>query len=206
MATRRTSAKAGRERDAASEFWPFSLRVYGQPEVAAACLGLQERHGLDVNLLLLACWLGASGRGALGEPAWADLCAQVATWQRQVVLPLRQVRQCLKGMLPNGGPQGRGANADPIASLRRAVGECELDAEYLEQLMLERAVAMAGGDTAPVGAPFEAGAANLLAYLAVCGVEAGGELRPLSQLLAAAFPENEAQTVSARLQAALTAS
>jgi len=199
MGARRTSNKTGRERDAASEFWPFSLRVYGRPEAAAACLGLQERHGLDVNLLLLACWLGASGRGALGEPAWTDLCAQVATWQGQVVVPLRQVRQRLKGMLAAGAS----ANADPIASLRRAVGECELDAECLEQLMLERAVAMTGSGAARAGASCEAAAANLLAYLAVCGVEAAGELRPLSQLLAAAFPDDTSETVAARLEAAL---
>lgn len=183
-----------------SAFWDFSLAVYGRPEVAAACLGLQDRHGLDVNLLLLACWLGASGRGALGQPAWQDLCAQVAVWQGQVVGPLREVRRRLKGMLPADAS----ANADPIAALRRAVADCELDAERLEQLMLERAVAMAdkaGLEQDDAEVRCGAAIANLCAYLAVAGVDATGERRALSVLLGAAFTEFAPNRLAERLEA-----
>ena len=42
-------------------FWAFSLEVYGRPGVAPACLALQDRHGLDVNLLLFCCWAASQG-------------------------------------------------------------------------------------------------------------------------------------------------
>jgi len=32
-----------------SSFWTFSLSVYGQPGVPAACLTLQDEGGADVN-------------------------------------------------------------------------------------------------------------------------------------------------------------
>ncbi|MGE4220898.1 MAG: TIGR02444 family protein, partial [Alphaproteobacteria bacterium] len=44
--------------------WPFSLSVYARPGVAEACLALQARRGLDVNLLLWCGWRAAVGVGA----------------------------------------------------------------------------------------------------------------------------------------------
>ena len=42
-------------------FWIYSLSTYGQENIAAGCLVLQDRFGLDVNLVLLCCWLGSRG-------------------------------------------------------------------------------------------------------------------------------------------------
>lgn len=116
----------------ASAFWDFSRRVYAAPEVAGACLALQQRCAVDVNLLLLGAWLGATGRGVLSEADWRDLGAQVEAWQRQVVGGLRGVRTWLKAML--------GGGSELVNALRKSVLACELDAEHLEQLMLEQAV------------------------------------------------------------------
>ena len=41
---------------AGSPFWRFSLRFYRLPEVADACITLQEQAGVDVNLLLFLLW------------------------------------------------------------------------------------------------------------------------------------------------------
>lgn len=112
--------------------WDYAVALYARPEVAGACLSLQARSGADVNLLLLACWLGDSGRGVPGAAAWRDLQAQVAVWQRQVITPLRAVRDQLKAMTAGGSTLTQ--------SLRRAVSGCELDAEHIELLMLEQAV------------------------------------------------------------------
>ena len=60
-------------------FWDFSLEAYARPGVAPACLDLQERHGADVNLLLFACWLSASGRGALDAALLAAARRKVET-------------------------------------------------------------------------------------------------------------------------------
>ncbi|MCG8546534.1 MAG: TIGR02444 family protein, partial [Alphaproteobacteria bacterium] len=32
-------------------FWNFSLRAYARPGVADACIRLQDRYGVDVNVL-----------------------------------------------------------------------------------------------------------------------------------------------------------
>ena len=39
-----------RSRD--NPFWNYSLALYARAEVAKTCLALQDRLGLDVNLLL----------------------------------------------------------------------------------------------------------------------------------------------------------
>ena len=46
-------------------FWDYSLDVYMQDKVGAACIDLQERYQLDVNVLLFCLWFGASDRGRL---------------------------------------------------------------------------------------------------------------------------------------------
>jgi uncharacterized protein (TIGR02444 family) len=160
-----------------SPFWSFSLAFYRKPGVAEACLALQERHGIDVNLLLAAMFAGASGR-ALTADAWALLEGAVGAYHREVVQPLRAARRALK-------PLDAGS---PVASqLRSAVKAAELDAEHLEQLMIEAALAghPAGGQ-APPGAGLAA--ANALAYLAAARVAADATDQAMIQRLAAAIP------------------
>jgi len=88
----------------ADEFWDFSLALYGRPEVAAACLRLQDAHGLDVNLLLLCCFLARSGRGRLSAAALAAAEARIAPWRASVLTPLREARRALKTMNAAGAP------------------------------------------------------------------------------------------------------
>ena len=42
-------------------FWDFSVALYSKPGVGAACLGLQDRHEIDVNILMFCLWMGAAG-------------------------------------------------------------------------------------------------------------------------------------------------
>jgi len=123
-------------------FWTFSLAVYAMEGVAPACLRLQDRHGLDVNLLLYCCW--AARRGvAFDAPAMARLGALTADWTAEIVQPLRAVRRALKGgfeAMPEAG----------CAALRDAVAALELDAERLEQDVLAAALPPpAPGATSP---------------------------------------------------------
>jgi uncharacterized protein (TIGR02444 family) len=113
----------------AGSFWAWSLEIYARPGVAEACLALQDRRGADVNLLLLGLWLATRGRTLPPETA-AALADQAATWQREVVRPLRDVRRGLKRR--DGDPA--------VAALRREVAAVELAAERLEQTELERQV------------------------------------------------------------------
>lgn len=110
-------------------FWAWSVEVYGRPDVAAACQALQDRHGIDVNLLLLGLWLAVRGEAMTAEAA-RELAAYAAGWQQEVVRPLRGVRRRLKS----------GDDAPALAELRRNVAAVELAAERLEQDELARRV------------------------------------------------------------------
>jgi uncharacterized protein (TIGR02444 family) len=136
-------------------FWNFSLRVYGSEGVAPACLVLQEAHGIDVNVLLLCCWLGASGRGAVGQDGIGGIVETVSAWHGEIVRGLRAVRKRLKK--PVGGE-----DRDLALSIRKQVQKIEIDAEHIEQLMLA-----AAAETLPAAAsgdPAEDAHANAEAY------------------------------------------
>lgn len=176
-----------------SAFWTYSLEIYGRPGVERACLELQRRHDLDVNLLLLCCWLGARGI-TLDRPALSRARAAATTWQREVVRPLRAIRVRLKDRLartePGSVPE---AWPDLAARLRAQILALELDGEHLEQLALEGATA----ESAPAAAPGPGLACRNLAR--IWRFEAAD--RPaLETLLRAAFPE----AGGAGIEAALT--
>ncbi|MEX2629461.1 MAG: TIGR02444 family protein [Tistlia sp.] len=129
-------------------FWAFSLATYGRPGVAEACLALQDRLGLDVNLLLFCLWAGRCGH-RLSATELAALATAAGPWQQGVVVPLRGVRRRLKGA------------ADPAQeALRQRIKRDELEAERLEQELLHRALPLAPGVDDPAAAR-----ANLLAFV-----------------------------------------
>jgi len=82
--------------DPGQDFWDYSLTVYGREGVASACLALQNRHGLDVNLLLFCGWSGAQGV-SLEAAELAALDELMRPWRESAVEPLRGVRRWLKG-------------------------------------------------------------------------------------------------------------
>jgi uncharacterized protein (TIGR02444 family) len=115
--------------DAAAEFWRFSLAIYSEPNVAPACLVLQDQFGRDVNLALYCCWLGASGRGRLARAALDEADRAIVPWRHQVVEPFRAARRAIKKA---GLPA-----SDALYAKAKAV---ELDAErLLQRLLVERA-------------------------------------------------------------------
>src|SRR5262245_54106329 len=105
--------------------WPFARALYARTGVAEACLDLQHRHGADVDLLIYAVWLGASGRGVVAPADLAGLRAAAASWHADIVLALRSVRRRLK--LPFGH-----APAPETGGLSRLVLDAEIDAERLQ--------------------------------------------------------------------------
>lgn len=162
------------------ELKSFAMRVYAEPGVEACCLELQDSHGLNVNLILLALWLGSTGKGVAGERLWRTVVDETTRWDADAVRPLRAVRRRLRASASEDGG---------VDALRRCVAECELAAEYLLLDRLEgrfEAAAVAnlhGRHTA------EDAASNLWAY-----VNAAGRALPssavglLANLLTAVFP------------------
>jgi len=76
-------------------FWSFAVATYGKPGVAAACLALQDRHGADVNLLLLALYYAENGWRL--DPAEARVLRGVSDdLQGRFLRPQRKIRRGLK--------------------------------------------------------------------------------------------------------------
>lgn len=106
------------------DLWNFALQLYARPGVEAACLALQE-EGADVCLLLAARWLEA--RGVTCTPERCDALRNLAEpWQRDVVMPLRRLRQDWRDGAQQDGQR---------AALRQRLKDLELDAE---RALLER--------------------------------------------------------------------
>jgi len=47
--------------------WRFSVAFYARPGISGALIALQDRAGVDVNLMLFALWLGVSASGRLSN-------------------------------------------------------------------------------------------------------------------------------------------
>ena len=77
--------------------WRFSLAFYDRPGVPEALIALQDRAGLDVNLILFALWLGVSGRCRLSRAGLATAERAARPIRAEIVEPLRALRRRLKG-------------------------------------------------------------------------------------------------------------
>jgi uncharacterized protein (TIGR02444 family) len=116
----------------ANAFWDFSLKTYAAPGVADECLSLQDRFGIDVNLLLFSAYMGARGI-VLTRDDIAQISTAVQDWHEQVVKPLRNVRRATKQILELRAASAR----EPVKSLRHQVKGLELESEKIEQDMLD---------------------------------------------------------------------
>ncbi len=112
-----------------SPFWSFSLAIYGAPGVQEECLHLQERYGVDVNVLLFCAYVGAAYGALLSDGDVRAAVAATRDWNRAIVGSLREARRALK-------PLAADASA-PAAALRTVVKGAELEAERIEQMTLE---------------------------------------------------------------------
>jgi uncharacterized protein (TIGR02444 family) len=163
--------------------WDFAIRLYGAPGCAPACLELQERHGIDVTLMLFCLWLGATR----GEPIDARLPAlsrAAEEWRRSAVLPIRAARKWLKG---------EAKTAEAAAALYQVVLSAEIDCEHGELLTLARLAETDGAGSGRGPSP-DAAAEGLAAFFAASGVRPSATDRAaIGALLAAAETEIGAQ-------------
>ena len=162
-------------------FWDFSVTTYRKPGVADACLSLQDRHGLDINVLLYCCWFGWT-RGALDEETFNTALSFAEPWANEVVRPLRAARTWMKVT----GCNSSGVAEDDCMALRDRIKAVEFEAEHLQQATLEELTPRATEPPA-AGERLTAAASNLRQYLNHCGtrLDGGPSLLELSQIVAA---------------------
>ena len=180
-------------------FWNFSLRIYGSDDVPAACIALQERRGIDVNLLLFSAWIGESGRGVLAESDLEAALAATATWNLDIVCALRLVRNRLKGGMPPI-PTGRSD------VLRKMILEIEVKSEHVEQIALAAAVMHPADPTLAGERRGDDAVANVTAYFRRHGFTADAEdARHVAIVLDPAFPEIDRAALAEKFRAEATA-
>jgi uncharacterized protein (TIGR02444 family) len=107
--------------------WQFSLAFYATPSVTRALIALQDKDGLDVNLMLFALWLGLSGRGRLDSDGLRAAELVAGAIRADVVGPLRALRRNLQ----------QNPDAD-VQRLRDGIKALELAAERVVQSRLAR--------------------------------------------------------------------
>jgi len=131
-------------------FWTWSNDVYRKTGASDRLIALQDAAGLDVNIALWCAWVGLET--GLARPKDIRRAAAAADdWASDVVGPIRAARRALKS-----APD----EADGADALRKQVKKIELEAERIEQTLLER---LAPQDPQGPAGP-EAAVANLAAY------------------------------------------
>jgi uncharacterized protein (TIGR02444 family) len=130
--------------------------------VAAALISLQDRAGHNVNLILFALWLAAGRASRLDAAGLMRARAAIGRLDRDVVLPLRDLRRSLKSDLDHD-----------VQTLRRRVLTLEIAAERRVQARLaethtaraakgSRAALTEANLRAVLGADFESSEAAVL--------------------------------------------
>jgi uncharacterized protein (TIGR02444 family) len=163
-----------RPASARNPFWAYSLRLYRKPGVAPACLGLQDRLGLDVNVLLFCLWTASRGL-PLAPRTMAAAVDMSLMWSANVVRPLRSVRRFLKPM--------------QLPAFRGQVARAELAAEKLEQMLLFGLLAQS--PERPAGKPSgDVAGANLGRYLRRARLRLrAADTADLIAIVTSAFPD-----------------
>ncbi|MBY5993053.1 TIGR02444 family protein [Ferrimonas balearica] len=83
----------------ADAYWQFSEGVWRQPGARHTALEMQDRYGLEPNLLLLALMLEQQGQ-FLDEQQFRQLELAQSSWSQRMLTPYRQLRRLAKHSLP----------------------------------------------------------------------------------------------------------
>ena len=175
-------------------FWDYACAVYGREGVSPALIAMQDRHGLDVNILLLCLWVSHSGRGVLADGELDHVLAVSASWNPAIVCGLRQLRVRLR----DGVARVPREHSDAI---RKRILETEIDAEHVEQLALVAGLAGHEDTTRPVEQRFGDCLVNLSLYFDRRGlVPTATDRDDLTTVLVAAFPDTDQEGVRSRVE------
>ena len=108
--------------------WLFSLNFYSVEGVRESLLAFQDFSGANVNIVLLLLWL-ASRRKSLSLNEVDEFISSTNSWNKNVVIPLRTIRQALK-------QNDEGFVSENSFLLREKIKILEFEAEKIEQRAL----------------------------------------------------------------------
>jgi uncharacterized protein (TIGR02444 family) len=108
-----------------SPFWQFSIKFYAVPGVAPACIELQDKANVDVNILFFLLWNATQGR-TFKKADVAEIERLIGAWRDMAVVPIRNVRRALKSPPPVMA-------AGDAEAFRTRIKAVELEAERLQQ-------------------------------------------------------------------------
>lgn len=160
--------------------WEFASSCYQRAGVAEVCLSLQDRADADVNMLLAAAWLAADARRWQAEDV-AAITQACRHWRNACLLPLRQIRRDLKGLVA----------AD---NWYQRIKVLELEAERYQLRLIEDSVLPLVSEVGAADKQLII-ADNLNVYLATLPAISAGSCRSeaalITQLLSAAQQERQ---------------
>ena len=113
-------------------FWTFTLGIYAERRVQSALIHLQDDRDADVNLLLYALWSASIGLPPLESDRIRLLARLVRQWRVTAIEPLRAIRNALGDGIAE-------APRDDVRTLRSGVLKLEIEAERIEQAIIENA-------------------------------------------------------------------
>lgn len=154
----------------ANPLWTFSLDLYGREGVAGICLELQDRLGLDVNLVLYTVFAAHCGK-ALSADDLNTVEAGIRTWRDGILRPLRVLRR----QLDDSGDEHEA---------RQALLAAELSLEQVQQHRMWQARSPSG-DWQPIAGerPLEANFAALAQHSGCDEIEFRALVLALQSLL-----------------------
>ncbi len=152
--------------------WNFVTTTYKEPGVEKTCLALQNRLGVDVNMVMFCIWLAYRGAGGANLAQHLGSALKLSrSWQSAMVEPLRTARNNLKDHTASTGMSVPAREA--ATALRERIKACELDMEHMETLALY-ALAPEGEDRGidtPLAECKDTAQNNLTIYFAAMGVK-----------------------------------
>ncbi len=175
-------------------FWDFSLQVYSCEGVSVACIGLQDRHILDVNLILLSMWLGHNGHPIMDHDALNRALDTSRRWNKDVICGIRAVRLALKD---DFSP----IVAKDCESLRRSILSLEIEGEHLEHLALASTVTSTPNRELEPSLRLAICTANLGLYLTELEAKLGEEdYADFRVIFSATFPDLDEEALGSAMQ------
>lgn len=179
-------------------FWDYSCRVYGADGVSAALIALQDRLGIDVNVLLLGLWAGHSGLGVFDDEELDRVLDVSANWNRDIVRAVRSLRVDLRVGVAS-------VPKELSDAIRQRILEVEIDCEHVEQLVIAGVLRESGEISRTMEQRLTDTLTNLKLYFARHGHNPTAEdRRDLMVYLLAGFPEIDKDDLKERCDAILS--